>query len=110
MALFSEQEKDLLGQALQTYVQLLSQQVSETQLAQIIPVIQNLMEKINLGEGGGQVTGGKPKGISDEHFKNVCRDCDMLAPDGSCLDKITAKFPGKCDPILIYERNKASKK
>ena len=25
------------------------------------------------------------------------------------LDKITEKFPGKCDPILIYDREKGKK-
>jgi hypothetical protein len=110
MALFSEQEKDLIGQALSSYVQLLSQQLSEAQVGQVIPVIQNIMDKINLAEAGGHSSGGKPKGISDEHFKNVCQDCDKLSPEGGCLDKITVKFPGKCDPILMYERSKLSKK
>jgi hypothetical protein len=100
MALFSEQEKDLLGQALHTYLQLLSQQLSEAQVSQVVPV----------AEAGGPPAGGKPKGISEEHFQKVCQTCEQLAPDGSCLDKITAKFPGKCDPILLYERNKAVKK
>jgi hypothetical protein len=25
---------------------------------------------------------------------------------GGCEDKVTLKFPGKCDPILHYERAK----
>ena len=43
-----------------------------------------------------------------EWYKNVCKTCDKLGPTG-CLDKVTEKFPGKCDPILHYEREKQQK-
>jgi hypothetical protein len=29
----------------------------------------------------------------------------MMGP-GGCEDKVTLKYPGKCDPILHYEREK----
>ncbi len=55
--------------------------------------------------GAGKKGDTKPVGISDEWYKKVCKDCDKLSPTG-CLDKVTEKFPGKCDPILHYEREK----
>ena len=59
-----------------------------------------------LDVGGGKATGEPPPGISKEWFDNVCQTCANLTPTG-CSDKITVKFPGKCDPILKYERSKA---
>jgi len=58
--------------------------------------------------GSSSKGGNKPNGIIDEWYKNVCKTCDKLGPTG-CLDKVTEKFPGKCDPILHYEREKQQK-
>ena len=55
---------------------------------------------------GARRSGEPPAGINQEWFENVCQACAHLTAAG-CSDKITAKFPGKCDPILKYERNKA---
>ena len=111
MSLFSNEEKSLLQEALGVYVQLVQQRAPREQVAVIAELAQNLMEKIETAEAGGtSAPSQKPRGISDEWFANCCTSCDKLAPGGKCTDKITDKFPGKCDPILLYERAKASGK
>jgi len=64
------------------------------------------MAKIDtLGAAAPGKKGNKPEGITDEWYKNVCLKCDKLSPTG-CTDKVTEKYPGKCDPILHYENDK----
>jgi hypothetical protein len=105
MALSSE-EKGMIEEALGIYLQVIAQQVPRQQVQQLAAVAQNIIRKLDtVGSGGGK-QGNKPAGISDEWYKNVCLSCDKLSPSG-CTDKVTEKFPGKCDPILHYERDKA---
>ncbi|MBD3240891.1 MAG: hypothetical protein GF331_09920 [Chitinivibrionales bacterium] len=105
----SREEKALIEEALNVYLQVVSRQVGPAQAQQLAGVAQGLLHKIDtLGAGGG-ATGSKPPGISDEWYKHVCKTCDKLTPTG-CSDKVTEKFPGKCDPILHYEQSKARKK
>jgi hypothetical protein len=67
---------------------------------------QGVIRKLDsVGAGGEDGRGNKPGGISDEWYDNVCLSCDKLGM-GGCEDKVTLKFPGKCDPILHYERAK----
>jgi hypothetical protein len=108
MALTNE-EKGLIEEALAVYLQLVSQQLPKQQVQQVAMMAQGVINKLdNLGSGGGGAGGGnKPAGISDEWFEKVCALCDKLTPTG-CEDKVTLKFPGKCDPILHYERAKLS--
>jgi hypothetical protein len=104
MALTNE-EKSLVEEALQVYLQLVARQLPQQQVQQIAQVAQGIVAKLDsVGSGGGQ-TGNKPAGITDEWYKKVCQKCDKLSPSG-CTDKVTAKFPGKCDPILKYENGK----
>ncbi|MBN2037005.1 MAG: hypothetical protein JW768_09715 [Chitinispirillaceae bacterium] len=106
----SHDEKRIIEEALSLYVQVLAQQVSPHQAQQVAAVAQGIMRKLDtLGAGGGGKNGNKPAGISDEWYKQVCLSCDKLSPSG-CTDKVTEKFPGKCDPILHYEREKALKR
>jgi hypothetical protein len=108
MALSTE-EKALIEEALSLYIQYASQQAHPSQVQQLAAVAQGIVKKLDsVGSGGGK-GGNKPNGISDEWFKNVCMSCDKLSGSG-CADKVTAKFPGKCDPILHYERDKIMKK
>lgn len=109
MSLFSPEEKRFLQEALSVYLQLVQQRISREQAAGYLDLAQSLMDKVEGAEADGTpgASSEKPRGISDEWFENACLTCDKLAPGGRCLDKITEKFPGKCDPILIYERNKA---
>jgi len=109
MPLLSPEEKMLLEEALQVYLQLISRQMPPAQVQQIAAIAKNVLKKLDSAKGG---SGGKdsdrPAGISDEWFKHVCQECDKLSPSG-CTDKVTEKYPGKCDPILHYERDKILK-
>lgn len=108
MALTAE-EKGLIEEALQVYLQIVARQVPPQQVQQLATVVQGITKKLDsIGAGGGGKAGNKPAGITDEWYKNVCLTCDKLSPTG-CTDKVTEKFPGKCDPILHYERDKMLK-
>ncbi|MDR0331491.1 MAG: hypothetical protein LBH93_07285 [Chitinispirillales bacterium] len=108
----TNEEKGLIEEALSVYLQLVSQQLPQQQVAQVAAVAQGIINKLDSLHAGGADgaaagrPGNKPAGISDEWFDNVCASCDMLGA-GGCADKVTLKFPGKCDPILHYERKKA---
>ncbi len=110
----SEEEKDLVAQALQMYLQQASMQLPPQSVQQLVAIAKGIITKLDHLEAGGG-PGGKrksndpPPGISQEWFENVCLTCPNLTATG-CADKITVKFPGKCDPILKYERSKAGVK
>jgi hypothetical protein len=77
---------------------------------QIVGMAKSIVTKLDQpGANGseGAKAGEPPAGISREWFDNVCVSCPQLTASG-CADKITVKFPGKCDPILLYERGKAA--
>ena len=106
MSLTAE-EKSIIEEALGVYLQILSRQAPPAQVQQIAQVAQGIVQKLaTLGSGG--PGGNKPSGISDEWYKKVCKSCDKLSPTG-CTDKVTEKYPGKCDPILHYERIKITR-
>lgn len=111
---FSEEEKDLVAQSLQMFLQQASMQLPPASVNQLVTLAKGIIVKLDQMEAGA-VPGapGKankpPLGISEEQFQNVCLTCSFLSPTG-CTDKITVKFPGKCDPILKYERSKAGVK
>lgn len=102
---FSEEEKDLVVQSLQFYLQQAGAQLPPQAVQQLMTMAKSIVGKLDQ-PGGGPQPGEPPPGISREWFDNVCTGCPQLTASG-CTDKITAKFPGKCDPILIYERGKA---
>jgi hypothetical protein len=111
MSLIPE-EKGLIEEALSVYIQLAAQQYPQQQIQKIAMAAQGIINKLDhLGAAGGGGEGGegkaanKPAGISDEWFEKVCQTCDKMGP-GGCEDKVTLKYPGKCDPILHYERAK----
>jgi len=104
----TNEEKGLIEEALTVYLQLVARQVPPQQVQQLAAVAQGIVKKLdNLG-GDSSPGGNKPTGISDEWYENVCLSCDKLGP-GGCMDKVTEKYPGKCDPILHYERAKTVK-
>jgi hypothetical protein len=105
MALSAE-EKALIQEALQVYLQIISRQMPQQQVQQVVHIAEGVVKKLD-SIGSDKRGGNKPTGITDEWFKNVCKTCDKLNHTG-CTDKVTEKFPGKCDPILHYERNKSS--
>lgn len=108
MALTIE-EKGLIEEALSLYVQFIARQVPQQQLQQIATIAQGIIRKLDSVGGAPGKGENKPAGITDEWFKNVCQSCEKLTP-GGCTDKVTEKYPGKCDPILHYERDKMLKK
>jgi hypothetical protein len=103
------EEKGLIEEALSVYIQLAAQQYPQQQIQQMAMAAQGIINKLDsLGAGGGGGAGkptNKPGGISDEWFEKVCESCDKMG-SGGCEDKVTMKYPGKCDPILHYERAK----
>ncbi|HON09551.1 MAG: hypothetical protein GX089_05765 [Fibrobacter sp.] len=108
MALTNE-EKGLIQESLSVYLQICSQQLPPAQIQQLASIAQGIIRKLDsIGSGVGGKQGNKPEGITDEWYKNVCLSCDKLSP-GGCTDKVTEKYPGKCDPILHYERKKTLK-
>lgn len=107
MSLTTE-EKGIVEEALSVYLQLLSQQAPPQQVQQLARIAQGIIKKLDSVGGETSTDGNKPSGITDEWYENVCANCDKLSP-GGCADKVTEKFPGKCDPILHYERQKACK-
>ncbi len=98
----SNEEKAFVEEALQVYVQLVSRQMKPAQVQQLALMAQGIIGKL---DSSGAKSGGKPAGISDEWYKKVCQKCKYLSPSG-CTDKVTTKFPGKCDPIIKYENEK----
>jgi len=100
----NSEEKTLVTEALQVYLQLVARQMKPAQVQSLALMAQGIVEKLD-SVGSVSKNGGKPSGISDEWFKKVCQKCDKLTPSG-CSDKVTAKFPGKCDPIITYENEK----
>ena len=103
MSLTTE-EKSLIQESLQIYIQVIAQQMGQQQAQGIAQMARDVLLKLDTLSAGA-APGGKPNGISDEWFNDVCTTCDKLSPAG-CDDKVTLKFPGKCDPILKYEQKK----
>ena len=105
----SSEEKAIVEEALGVYLQIVARQAPQQQVQQLASVAQGIIKKLDsIGSGGGGKQGNKPSGITDEWYKEVCLKCDKLSPTG-CTDKVTEKFPGKCDPILHFEREKMLK-
>jgi hypothetical protein len=102
----SVEEKGLVEEALSLYVQFVARQVPQAQVQQIATIAQGIIKKLDSADGEPMAKGSnKPKGITDEWFNNVCETCAKLSNTG-CTDKVTEKYPGKCDPILHYEQQK----
>ena len=101
----SQEEKSLVQEAIQVYLQIVSRQMPQQHVKKIAQIAESALTKIDSLQSGGTAPGGKPAGITDEWFENVCKTCDKLSATG-CTDKVTEKYPGKCDPILHYEQNK----
>jgi hypothetical protein len=103
---FSEEEKDLVVQSLQFYLQQAGAQLPPQAVQQLMAMAKSIVTKLD--QPAGPATANEPPpGISREWFDNVCATCPQLTASG-CAEKITVKFPGKCDPILLYERGKTA--
>ena len=105
MSALSNDEKAIVEEALQVYIQLLSRQAPPQQVQQIAQIAQGIVQKLDTVGAGGGKQGARSPGITEEWFNKVCKTCDKLGPSG-CTDKVTEKYPGKCDPILHFENKK----
>ncbi len=103
----SPEEKALIQEAIQVYLQIVARQAPQQQLKQILHIAESAIKKLD-SVGSEKGKGGKPAGITDEWYNKVCKTCDKLGPTG-CTDRVTEKFPGKCDPILHFEQSKIRK-
>lgn len=101
---FSEEEKDLVVQSLQFYLQQAGSQLPPEAVQQLMGMAKSIVTKLDQ-PGTAAPSGEPPAGISREWFDQVCATCPQWTGT-ACADKITVKFPGKCDPILLYERGK----
>lgn len=109
MSLFSSDEKQMIKEALTLYLQMAAQQMPPQMIEPLGEIAKNILQKADKASAGGDgENSNKPDNISDEWYENVCQKCDKLDFSG-CTDPITAKFPGKCDPILKYEFAKNKK-
>jgi hypothetical protein len=102
---FSEEEKDLVVQSLQFYLQQAGAQLPPQAVQQLMGMAKGIVAKLDQPGAGASPGGAAPPGITPEWFEAVCKTCPSLTP-GGCSDPVTAKYPGKCDPILLYERSK----
>ena len=102
---FSEEEKDLVVQSLQFYLQQAGAQLPPAAVQQLMTMAKSIVGKLDQPGAEAPKAGEPPPGISQEWYDHVCVTCPQLK-GSTCMDKITVKFPGKCDPILLYERQK----
>lgn len=100
-----QEEKELVARGLQLYAQMVGSQYGPQEMQALVPVIKGILKKLDQ-VGGSAPPGAAPVGIGDEWFQNVCASCAKAGGPTGCQDPVTAKFPGKCDPILTWERNK----
>jgi hypothetical protein len=106
MALLPE-EKELVSRSLQLYAQMIGSQYGPAEMQAMLPMVKGILKKLDEVEGAtAPKAGAAPIGVSEEHFHAVCSICTKSGGPTGCQDPVTAKFPGKCDPILTYERNK----
>lgn len=97
---FTEQQKLIIKESLKVYSQIAKRQMGNEQYLLILNDMKQIFEQLD----NGIVQIEKPVGITDEQFENVCQLCDKF--DNKCKDLVAKKFPGKCDPILHYNRQK----
>jgi hypothetical protein len=109
MSIFNEDEKRVIKEALSIYIQVAAQQMPTEMVEQLGMLAKGILQKAEKAQGDDADGSNKPYNISDEWYENVCANCDKLDFSG-CTDSVTAKFPGKCDPILKYEFEKIRKK
>jgi hypothetical protein len=102
-------EKELVSRALQLYAQMIGQQYGPGEMQALVPVIKDILRKLDEVGSAAAAPGKLPFGISQEWFDAVCATCPKAGGPSGCQDPVTAKFPGKCDPILTWERKKILK-
>lgn len=106
---FLPDEKELISRALQLYAQMIGQQYGPAEMQAMIPVIKDILKKVDQADSAPASSGKPPHGVSQEWFDAVCSTCPKAGGPTGCTDPVTLKFPGKCDPILTWERAKILK-
>ena len=92
---FSEEEKDLVVQSLQYYLQQAGAQLPPAAVQQLMTMAKSIVTKLDQPGSEPAKAGEPPPGISQEWYDHVCVTCPQLK-GSTCMDKITVKFPGKC--------------
>jgi len=105
MSLLPE-EKELVTRSLQLYAQMIGSEYGPQQMQALVPVIKSILKKLDQAGSNSAEPGVAPIGITEEWFQRVCTTCPKTGGATGCQDPVTSKFPGKCDPILTWERNK----
>jgi hypothetical protein len=103
------EEKELVARSLQLYAQMIGSQYGPAEMQAALPMIKGIIKKLDevgVGTAGPKAGGAPAIGISEELFQAVCTTCPKVGGPTGCQDPVTVKFPGKCDPILTFERNK----
>lgn len=96
---FNAEEKQIIVDSMKLHLQVIKQRYSEDRIRQMTTKMAGVarkLDEIDISESE------KLPGITDEQFENVCKICDKFK--GHCIDAVAKKFPGKCDPILHYNR------
>lgn len=102
-------EKELVSRALQLYAQMIGQQYGPAEMQALVPVIKEILKKLDQVGSAPASVGKPPHGITQDAFDAVCANCEKAGGPTGCTDPVTAKYPGKCDPILTWERAKILK-
>jgi hypothetical protein len=100
---FDEEEQQLLNVALRLYAQTAKRELPTETYAKLVTKVSDINKKIKQCGPPSNVC---PPGLTEEQFTKVCQlPCDQFV-EGKCIDVVAKKYPGKCDPILRYERQK----
>lgn len=105
MSLLPE-EKELVTRALQLYAQMIGSQYGPQEMQALVPVIKGILKKLDQVGSDPAAQAVAAIGITEEWFEKICSKCPKVGGPTGCQDPVTTKFPGKCDPILTWERNK----
>jgi len=97
----SDLQKQLIKEALKVYWQIAKQRLPPTQAVSIIKDIKEITIELDK-DADTKIE--KLVGLADDQFEKVCKLCDKFK--NKCTDAVARKYPGKCDPILLYEKNK----
>ncbi len=92
----TDRQKQIIRESIKFYSQVIKQKLPPTQSNAILLDISELDSEEKIEQ--------RPTDITDEQFENVCKKCDKFT--NKCNDVVAKKYPGKCDPILHYKRNK----
>lgn len=103
--IYTQEEINILVDAFKVYTIMAANQLPPQAVEILSNKLAGILKKITSLQSGQTVTISAPTGITEEWFEKVCKTCKSFK-DGNCIDNVTQKYPGKCDPILHYEVSK----